>query len=102
MKVILPSALKQYAANRPEVELPGANVSEVLDALVAEYPELRKHIFSDDGRVRKFVNVYVNEDDIRHLPRRESTALTSTDVITILPSIAGGLVEKVYDEPKSL
>ncbi len=90
MKVILPSALKMYAANQSEVELPGASVGEVLDALIAQYPELRRHIFSDDGRVRKFVNVYVNEEDIRHLPRRESTALTSADVITILPSIAGG------------
>ena len=90
MKVILPSALKQYAGGQAEADLPGANVAEVLAALVERFPDLRKHIFSDDGRVRKFVNIYVNENDIRHLPRRESTALTSTDVITILPSIAGG------------
>lgn len=90
MKVILPSALKQYAANKAEVDLAGTNVAEVLEALTAQYPDLKKHIFSDDGRVRKFVNIYVNEDDIRHLPRREDTALTSSDVITILPSIAGG------------
>lgn len=91
MKVIIPSALKQYAGDRSEIDLGGANVAEVLDALVTAYPDLRKHIFSDDGRVRKFVNIYVNEDDIRHLPRREGTALTSHDVITILPSIAGGI-----------
>ena len=90
MKVIIPSALKQYAGNQAEVESPGTNVSEVLDALTRRYPELRKHIFADDGRVRAFVNVYVNEDDIRHLERRENTALTSADVISIIPSIAGG------------
>ena len=90
MKVILPSALKQYAENQPEVDLPGATVSEVLASLTERNPGLRQHIFSDDGRVRAFVNVYVNEDDIRHLERREGTALTSADVISIIPSIAGG------------
>ena len=90
MKVILPSALKQCAENQPEVDLPGATVAEVLASLTERYPDLRKHIFSDDGRVRAFVNVYVNEDDIRHLERREGTALTSADVISIIPSIAGG------------
>lgn len=90
MKVILPSALKQYAGDKSEVEVPGTTVSDVLDALAARYPELRRHIFSDDGRLRKFVNVFVNEDDIRHLERREGTALTSKDVISIIPSIAGG------------
>ena len=90
MKVILPSALKKFAGDRGEVDIPGATVGEVLDALAERYPELRRHIFSDDGRVRKFVNVYVNEDDIRHLERREGTALTSKDVISINPSIAGG------------
>lgn len=91
MKVIIPSALKQFAADRKEVDVPGATVAEVLDHLVHKYPDLRKHLFSDDGRVRAFVNVYVNEEDIRHLTRRENTALTSTDVISIIPSIAGGL-----------
>lgn len=90
MKVILPSALKQYAGNQPEVDLPGGTVSEVLEGLATRYPDLRKHIFSDDGRVRAFVNVYVNEEDVRHLERRENTALTEADVISIIPSIAGG------------
>lgn len=90
MKVIIPSALKQYAGNQSEVELPGGTVAEVLEELTGLYPDLRKHIFSDDGRVRAFVNIYVNEDDIRHLERRENTTLTSADVISIIPSIAGG------------
>lgn len=90
MKVILPSALKKFAEDKGEVDVPGATVGEVLDALSQRYPDLRRHIFSDDGRVRKFVNVYVNEDDIRHLERRERTALTGKDVISIIPSIAGG------------
>ncbi len=94
MKVILPSALKQYAGNQPEVDMPGSTVQEVLDALSTRYPDLRKLIFSDDGRIRAFVNVYVNEDDIRHLARRENTALTSADVISIIPSIAGGAPSK--------
>jgi len=90
MRVVLPSALRQYAENRSAVDVPGATVAEVLESLATRYPDLRRHIFSDDGRVRKFVNVYVNEDDIRHLDRREGTALTSADVISIIPSIAGG------------
>jgi sulfur-carrier protein adenylyltransferase/sulfurtransferase len=95
MKVILPSALKQYADNQASVDLPGATVAEVLDELVGRYPHLRKHLFSDDGRIRAFVNVYVNEDDIRHLERREGTALTSHDVISIIPSIAGGSLPRL-------
>ncbi|HUS19214.1 MAG TPA: MoaD/ThiS family protein [Terriglobales bacterium] len=99
MKVIIPSALKQYAENQASVEVSGATVAEVLAGLTARYPDLRKHIFSDDGRVRAFVNIYVNQDDIRHLDKREGTPLQSSDVISIIPSIAGGS-SRAFEGPR--
>jgi adenylyltransferase/sulfurtransferase len=71
------------------VELDGGTVGEILSALTSRYADLRRHLYADDGKLRHFVNVYVNDDDIRYLDR-EATALKSGDVISIVPSVAGG------------
>jgi len=60
-----------------------------MNALVAQHPELRKHLYTEDGRLRAFVNLYVNDEDIRYL-QKEATALKDSDNISIVPSIAGG------------
>jgi|YNPMSStandDraft_1061717.scaffolds.fasta_scaffold00132_23 molybdopterin/thiamine biosynthesis adenylyltransferase/rhodanese-related sulfurtransferase/molybdopterin converting factor small subunit len=88
-KILIPSALRQYAEQQAEVELQGATVGELLEELAAKYPELRRHLFTAEGKLRSFVNIYVNEEDIRYL-QREQTAVTAADTISIVPSIAGG------------
>ncbi len=89
IKVILPTPLRPYAGKRESVELQASTVGEALSALTTEYQELRKHLFADDGRLRSFVNVYLNDEDIRYL-EKERTQVKDGDTISIVPSIAGG------------
>jgi adenylyltransferase/sulfurtransferase len=65
-------------------------VGEALNHLVTQYPDLRKHLFAEDGKLRSFVNVYLNDEDIRYLAK-DSTPAKETDTITIVPSVAGGM-----------
>jgi adenylyltransferase/sulfurtransferase len=64
-------------------------VGEALAALTTRFSELKKHLYADDGRLRSFVNVYVNDEDIRYL-QKEKTSLREGDTVSIVPSIAGG------------
>lgn len=89
MKILIPTPLRQYAAKRDAIDLNARTVGEALSQLTSEHPELRKHLFTDDGRLRSFVNVYVNDDDIRFL-EKEQTQVQDSDTISIVPSIAGG------------
>ncbi len=89
IKVILPTPLRPYAGKRESVELQARTVGEALSALTTEYQELRKHLFADNGRLRSFVNVYLNDEDIRYL-EKERTRVKDGDTISIVPSIAGG------------
>jgi molybdopterin converting factor small subunit len=89
VKVIIPTPLRPYAGKRESVDLQAGNVGEALAALTSQYAELRKHLYADDGHLRSFVNVYVNDEDIRFL-QREKTEVREGDTISIVPSIAGG------------
>ncbi len=89
VKIIIPIALRQYAENRDSVELSGQNIGELLNNLMQKFPNMKKHLFSEDGQIRNFVNVYVNDDDIRYL-ENNATRLKEGDVISIIPSVAGG------------
>ncbi|MGH9523190.1 MAG: ubiquitin-like small modifier protein 1 [Terriglobales bacterium] len=89
MKILIPTPLRQYAGKRDAVDLNAATVAEALSQLTSEHPELKKHLFTEDGRLRSFVNVYVNDEDIRFLDK-EQTPVQATDTISIVPSIAGG------------
>jgi adenylyltransferase/sulfurtransferase len=71
------------------VTVQGATVAEALSSLVTIHPDLRRHLYTDDGKLRAFVNVYLNDEDIRYL-QKESTTLSDSDTISIVPSIAGG------------
>jgi len=64
-------------------------VGEAMSSLVARHPDLRKHLYTEEGKLRAFVNLYVNDEDIRYL-QKEATALKDGDNISIVPSIAGG------------
>ena len=90
MKIHIPTPLRQYTHGKETVEVSAGSVQGGLDALTLDAPELRKHLFTDEGKLRSFVNVYLNDDDVRYLPAREETATTAVDELTIIPSITGG------------
>jgi adenylyltransferase/sulfurtransferase len=88
-KIAIPTALRQYVGGQESVEVQGSKISEALASLTAQYPDLKKHLFDAQGKLRSFVNVYVNDEDIRY-GRQEETAIKECDEISIIPSIAGG------------
>jgi molybdopterin converting factor small subunit len=90
VKVIIPTPLRPYAGKQESVELQAGTVGEALAALTTRFSELKKHLYADDGRLRSFVNVYVNDEDIRYL-QKEKTSLREGDTVSIVPSIAGGV-----------
>ena len=89
VRVLIPTPLRQFTGRQDAVTVAGATVGEVLNALTAHFPDLRKQIFNDEGKVRSFVNVYLNDEDIRYL-RKDATAAKDGDTISLVPSIAGG------------
>ena len=89
VKVIIPTPLRAYADKQESVQLQASTVGEALSALTNQFADLKKHLYSDDGRLRSFVNVYVNDEDIRYL-QKDKTSVREGDVISIVPSIAGG------------
>src|SRR5665213_1068062 len=88
-KVLIPTPLRQYTEKQDSVELTGTTVGEVLGALTAKFPDLRKQLFNDEGKLRSFVNVYLNDEDIRYL-KKDATPVAASDTLSIVPSIAGG------------
>ena len=89
VKVIIPTPLRAYAGKQESVEVQAATVGEALSAVTTRFSDLKKHLFADDGRLRSFVNVYVNDEDIRYL-QKDQTSVKAGDTISIVPSIAGG------------
>ena len=88
-KILIPTPLRQYADKKDSVQLAGATVGEVLKTLTSQYADLRRHLYNDEGKLRSFVNVYVNDEDIRYLSK-EATPVQDGDTVSIVPSIAGG------------
>jgi len=93
MKIHIPTPLRQYADKKPALTVDGSTVAEGLQNLTAQHPELKKHLFTDQGKLRAFVNVYVNDEDIRYLKNVE-TVVRDGDEVAIVPSIAGGSCPK--------
>ena len=89
IKLEIPTALRQFAGKQSSVEFSAATVGEALKQLTGTYADLRKHLYTDDGRIRSFVNIYLNDEDIRYL-QKENTPTKDGDTISIVPSIAGG------------
>jgi molybdopterin converting factor small subunit len=89
VKVLIPTPLRAYANKQQSVEVQAANVGEVLKALTTQFADLKKHLYNDQGKLRSFVNVYVNDDDIR-FAQRDATPVKDGDTVSIIPSIAGG------------
>ncbi len=90
VKVLIPTPLRQFTGKQPSIECNAATVGEALGSLTSSFSELRKHLFTDEGKIRSFVNVYLNDEDIRFL-EKENTRTKDGDTISIVPSIAGGL-----------
>lgn len=86
----IPTPLRQYTGGQAEVTVAGATVGEALTDLTAQHPNLRQHLYGDTGQLRSFVNVFLNQSDIRELQGGD-TALKDSDRLMIVPSIAGGL-----------
>jgi molybdopterin converting factor small subunit len=89
MKILIPTPLRQYSDKKDAVEVSGKTVGEALGHLTSAHPDLRRHLYTDDGKLRAFVNVYVNDEDIRYL-QKENTPVKESDTVSIVPSIAGG------------
>ncbi|HXZ42599.1 MAG TPA: ubiquitin-like small modifier protein 1 [Terriglobales bacterium] len=88
-KIHIPTPLRQYAGKQADVAVKAGTVAEALSQLVSEHPDLRRHLYTDDGKLRSFVNVYLNDEDVRYL-QKEATVVKDSDTISIVPSIAGG------------
>ncbi len=98
-KILIPTALRQFTDQNDAIEVTGGTVADALQQLTAQYPNIKKNLYNDQGKLRSFVNVYVNDEDIRYLDKDE-TRLEGTETISIVPSIAGGaagLAERAVD-----
>jgi sulfur-carrier protein len=89
VSVRIPTPLRSSTGGDATVEASGSTVGDVLDDLVRTYPDLKPNLYTDDGTLRQFVNVYVNDDDIRYLDGGDSP-VSAGDEVSIVPSIAGG------------
>jgi len=88
VKVHIPTPMRQHTDGQAVVEATGASVGELLSGLGAKYPGIQARLF-ENGQVRRFVNVYLNDEDIRYLDNL-NTALKDGDVVSIVPAVAGG------------
>lgn len=94
--VNIPTPLRPFTDRKETVEVHGNDVGEVLQQLVTSHPGLRNHLFTGEGKLRSFVNVYLNDEDIRYTGS-EQTPVKPTDTLSIVPSIAGGSVAAVEE-----
>jgi adenylyltransferase/sulfurtransferase len=99
MNIHIPTPLRSYTGGAETVAIPGTTIAEVFDQLTSQYPDLKQQLFNAEGKLRSFVNIYVNDEDLRYLPEREASPVTERDELTIIPSIAGGSSRASYDIP---
>jgi molybdopterin converting factor small subunit len=85
----IPAALRDYTRGEAEMAVSGESVAVALDRLVVSYPQLRRHLYTEHGELRSYVNVFVNENDVRTLAGLQ-TQIAEEDTLMIVPSIAGG------------
>jgi adenylyltransferase/sulfurtransferase len=90
MTLYIPIPLRRYVAGNDALEVQASTVSAARDELTRASPDLCKHLFTEEGKLRAFVNVYLNNEDLRYLPEKDATDVSATDTLSIVPSIAGG------------
>ncbi|MDR5725895.1 MAG: molybdopterin-synthase adenylyltransferase MoeB [Terriglobia bacterium] len=91
MQIHIPTPLRPYSGKQPVVDVAAHTVAEALTALITQFPDLRKHLYTEQGKLRAFVNVYLNDEDVRYIDQKENAPVKDSDSISIIPSIAGGL-----------
>ena len=96
--ILIPTPLRPFTDKQEAVQVSGGTVGELLAQLTTKYDGLRRHLYTDDGRLRSFVNVYVNDEDIRYL-QREQTPVKDGDTLSIIPSVAGGVEAVAAEAP---
>jgi len=89
--VFIPTPLRKFTNNTAKLEVQGDNVLEVVSKLTGNFPELKRHLINADGKVPSFINIFVDDDDIRNL-QQELTVVKDNTIISIVPAIAGGRV----------
>ncbi len=89
MKILIPTPLRQYADKQSAIEMQALTVGDALKELTSRHADLRKHLYNDEGKLRAFVNLYLNDEDVRYL-QNEQTPVNDSDTLSIVPSIAGG------------
>jgi molybdopterin converting factor small subunit len=89
-RILIPTPLRQFAEKNDTVEAEGATVGEVLASLTTRFPDLKKQLYSEEGKLRSFVNVYLNDEDIRYI-KKDASPVAAGDTLSIVPSIAGGI-----------
>lgn len=87
--ITIPTALRQYTEGHGSVALEAETIGHLLRGLVEQYPDLGRHLFTEQGKLRSFVNIYVGDEDIRYLDG-ENTPLKGNETVSIIPAIAGG------------
>jgi len=87
--VRIPSPLQKLTRNQEEIKLEGANIKELIESLERDSPGVKERICDEAGKVRKFINIYVNGEDVRFL-QQDATPLKDGDEVSIIPAIAGG------------
>ncbi len=97
MKIFIPTPLRAYTDKKDTVDVAAATVGDAFAQLTTLHPELRPQLFNIEGKLRSFVNVYLNDDDIRYLDQKEATHVSDSDTLTIIPSIAGGSASAVAE-----
>jgi len=90
MTIYVPTPLRPYAAGKDALDVNAGTVSGALDELTQTFPDLRQHLLNEAGKLRAFVNVYLNDEDVGYLPDKDATAVSATNTLSIIPSIAGG------------
>jgi molybdopterin converting factor small subunit len=89
--IIIPTPLRKFTNQKTRLDVDGANVKEAIEDLTLNFPDLKKHLIDDNGKLRTFVNIFVGDDDIRDL-NNENTEVKSGSVLSIIPAIAGGSI----------
>ncbi|HTE34763.1 MAG TPA: MoaD/ThiS family protein [Chryseolinea sp.] len=88
--VFIPTPLRKFTNNTSKLEIQGNTVMEVINELTAKFPELKRHLINADGRIPNFINIFVDDDDIRNL-EQERTMVKGSTIVSIVPAIAGGV-----------